>query len=289
MKKNIVVGVLADSLTPSSDTMSCLEKFVKELSYPIIFKHLSPTLFFNPLDAQKNLKNIDLVYTRMSLSGDFKLYSRELEAALIIEIFGQKPLINRSCSDRLANDKFAQLVIAKKTGALMPRSAILDEGNLVDIVKLFKLPLIIKGNFGYGGAKVALAKSKDDLLKMLVCSQATAEILIAQEYLPLKTIKDYRVYIVDEKVVGGLIRTGRKGDFRANTALGGSREFFQPDIDLKQQALRIFKAFNLDIGSVDFLLYQGKYYFIEVNPSIAIKDKPVAEALFKLIQKKIKK
>lgn len=280
----IKVGVLAEDLSFDKETQAALKKFVKDLQEQISFFHLKPEDYLSEINTKKNPPDVDVVLTRTGLSDRLDDYKKELNALNNLNKT-KIPLVNNPLSAEICASKLRQLSIARASGVQIPESYGINAKNAVNISKKLGFPMVIKNSYGYGGKSVYLVNNEKETLNLI--KKNKDQILLAQKYLDLRKKKDYRVVIIDGKAVGGVIREAKTGDFRANVALGGVRKFFRPNKKIAAIALRLYKKLSMDMGSIDFLIYKNKYYFIESNATVGIRDLPVVKALFKLIKKKV--
>jgi len=76
---------------------------------------------------------------------------------------------------------------------------------------------------------------------------------------------DIRVLLAGNKIVGAYKRTNKKS-YKSNMAVGGTAELLEKiPTKLKRLAVKISKAFKLDIIGIDFLIQGDDYLVLEVN------------------------
>ena len=74
----------------------------------------------------------------------------------------------------------------------------------------------------------------------------------------------YRVVVVGERVLGGMVRTSG-GDFRSNLARGGKAEAYPVDEGAAQLSLKIARLLRLDYCGIDYLFGKDGLLVCEVN------------------------
>ena len=91
--------------------------------------------------------------------------------------------------------------------------------------------------------------------------------IIVQEFIKDSWGKDLRVFVLNGKVVGCMMRQSVDGDFRANITRGGEAIPYQIDEDIEWIGGECARLLDLDIAGVDLLFDNGKYVICEVNSS----------------------
>lgn len=189
----------------------------------------------------------------------------------------------------IANDKSKQYNILKRQEILLPKTWIIKDVNSYQKIKNMTFPHILKNVNGFGGTEVYLAKDLASGINIINKNLSFGKML-AQEFLASKTPRDYRVYVLDDVIYEGAIRTAKAGEFRANVNQGGSKALFQPPAELSRLAKKIAKIIGLDLAAVDFLRFNDRWYFLEINDSFGMKNDPkLAEIILKFCLKKFKR
>jgi glutathione synthase/RimK-type ligase-like ATP-grasp enzyme len=190
-------------------------------------------------------------------------------------------------------------VLATHTGYIDKFSpAMVDNGvPVVDYTLLFskneeahiEYPIIAKSLEGSMGTKVRLLCNDEEYDTFI---KNFGFPLLLQRYLPVAF--DFRVLVVDGKVLGSMKRYNDGYDFLTIRA-GGSREH----VELPETALEIARkateASGLSVAGVDLLEYEGTFYRLEVNmsPQFRVFEKitgvNVACAICEMIEKRYKK
>lgn len=200
-------------------------------------------------------------------------------------------VINNTRGMLISNDKFWQGEYVASKGYKVPRSVFIsNKESLEQVLDTFEYPLIVKQQFGYGGEGVALVESKRSASSVISSFLSHRIPIVVQEYLPDEFGgRDYRVYVLGDKVVKGVERRAKQGDFRANLNLGGKKRQFKIPKKLATMAVDIAQLVGLEIATVDFLLYKGEYYFLEINKSPGMKkDLKMAEEILKYAKDRVR-
>ena len=179
-------------------------------------------------------------------------------------------LINGSNSIDTVKDKLYTQQILGQSNLPVPKTLLVKHPINIDFVeKNINFPVIIKTLSGSFGAGVFLAETKkqfEQLLKMAEITKPSYNIIV-QEFIKDSWGKDLRVFILNGKVIGCMMRQASDDDFRANISRGGKGIPYQIDDDIEWLGGESARLLGLDIAGVD-LLFDGEGYSIcEVNSS----------------------
>lgn len=271
------------------------------LIYPENIKYVYSGIKKNSEDLENNKSlyynnkkiNLDVIVPRISSSTTINQFLFAINAMDYIRNYTNIPLINYTKGMLISNDKFWQSEYVASHGYRIPKTIFVSNKNEINnsLKEFNKYPLIVKNQYGSEGTGVALVESERSARSVISSMIVNYNGAIVQEYLPVESGQDLRVYVVGGKVVKGIIRTAAKGDFRANvTSLGGRKKSFKPDKELRRMAIEIANIVGLEITAVDFMQHNGKYYFLEINKNPGTKnDIKTAETIFQYIIERGKK
>lgn len=153
-------------------------------------------------------------------------------------------------------------------------------------------PLIVKtlhGALGSGVFLIENAKSFDDLMTLVHETQPNI-LMIFQKFIAHSKGRDIRVFVVEGKVVAGMQRTAKAGDFKANYSQGAKVEEFKVDKKAADLAIKTAKALDIQVAGIDLLFTESGYSICEANTFPGFKGleqasgKNVPEAIFKAMQ-----
>lgn len=130
------------------------------------------------------------------------------------------------------------------------------------IYQRFPRPYIVKGIQGSLG---------NDVFKITEIEQIEALIkkygrgmLIVQKYIPLK--EDYRILVLNGKILGSIKRTVPPRSFKTNIAAGGKPEKIEINEKMANLAIQAAKTFKAEFAGIDLVKDRdGNYYIFEVN------------------------
>ena len=179
-------------------------------------------------------------------------------------------LINGSASIDTVKDKLYTQQILGESNLPVPKTLLVRHPiNLDWVEKNLNFPVIIKTLSGSFGAGVFLAETKkqfEQLLKMAEITKPSYNIIV-QEFVKDSWGKDIRVFVLNGKVIGCMMRQATDDDFRANITRGGKGIPYQIDDDIEWLGGESARLLNLDIAGVDLLFDNGGYRICEVNSS----------------------
>ncbi len=196
---------------------------------------------------EKNLKNFDIVYPRLS-SLDFFM------AEPILQILSKSkaycPVSLKGF--QVSNNKY--LTIKSLTGKNVPitlTSLSISPKVVKQTVESFGFPVVLKLISGFAGKGVMLVNREQELQAILDTVHLFEHVVSAQKFIESKGT-DLRCYVTGNKVIT-VERKSAGDDFRANISRGGSAKQIKTSPELEKIALTVSKSLNMDICAVDFI------------------------------------
>ena len=177
-------------------------------------------------------------------------------------------VVNGSESIDAVKDKLYSHQVLAQSNLDIPKTLLLKHPIDVEFVeKHIGYPAIIKTLSGSYGKGVFLAENKKQFKQLITMAEITKPSynIIVQEFIKDTWGKDLRVLVVNNKVVGGMMRTATDDDFRANISRGGEGFPYEVNEQIEWLAVESSKALDLDIAGVDLLFDKGGYKICEVN------------------------
>ena len=179
-------------------------------------------------------------------------------------------LINGSESIDAVKDKLYSQQILGQSNLPVPKTLLVKHPIDVEFVeRSLNYPIIVKtlsGSFGAGVFLVEDRKQLRQLMRMAEITKPSYNIII-QEFIEDSYGKDLRVFVLNGKVVGCMMRQSTDDDFRANITRGGEGIPYQITEDIEFLSGECARLLNLDIAGVDLLFNNGSYSICEVNSS----------------------
>lgn len=260
-------------------------------------------VLYDPLQCQLILegKKTSILYGREEITGVDVLLPR-IGASItayglsVVRHFEMQKVevVNGSDAIGESRNKFKSLQILAKAGLQVPSTVLAHTTpslkKSVQAVRGF--PVVLKILQGTQGVGVMLVHSPVSLGSVLDTLRALNQDVLIQEFLTEGAGHDYRVFIIDQKVVGAMQRTARSGEFRSNIHQGGKGNPIRLDQRYESLALRAARAFNLEIAGVDLMDGPHGPMVIEVNSSPGFEGlekstgKNIAREIMRYIKKK---
>ena len=178
------------------------------------------------------------------------------------------PVINGSDAIDNVKDKLYSHQILAQSNLDIPKTMLLKHPIDVDFVqKHLGFPVIVKTISGSYGRGVFLAETKKQFKQLLTMAELTKPgyNIIIQEFIKDTWGKDLRVLVVNNKVVGCMMRQATDDDFRANITRGGEGIPYEVNEQIEWLSSESSKALDLDIAGVDLLFSGEGYKICEVN------------------------
>ena len=178
------------------------------------------------------------------------------------------PVINSSDAIDNVKDKLYTHQILAQSNLDIPKTMLLRHPIDIDFVqKNIGFPVIVKKISGSYGRGVFLCEDKKQLKQLVTMAELTKKSydIILQEFIKDTWGKDLRVFVVNDKVVGCMMRQATDDDFRANITRGGEGFPYEVNEQIEWLSSESSKALGLDIAGVDLLFQNGGYKICEVN------------------------
>ena len=239
------------------------------------FYEFIKTSFFDEKITLKIVKNTEIpvilnVDPFKNEKVDFILFlDKDITLARHLELLGYK-VYNSSSSIEKCDDKGkTHIELVNDKNINMPKTMLIPFSyekrfpSFESLLKEFVSPFIVKERKGSFGEQVYLVYSNNDWNKIIMNSSSS---LLIQEYLHYNFHEDYRIYVVNDRVICSFKRTGNGDDFRANVTLGGKMEEVTLPKEYEDMAIYITKKLGLSFAGLDFIEGKnGEPIFIEAN------------------------
>ena len=217
------------------------------------------------LDAGKTRALPDFVIPRTGSGTTYfiKAIIRHLERLGVI-------LINGSDSIDTVKDKLYTQQVLGESNLPVPKTLLVKHPINVEWVEQnIGFPAIIKTLSGSFGAGVFLTENKKQFKQLVKMAEITKKSynIIVQEFIEDSWGKDIRVFVLNGKVIGCMMRQSTDDDFRANITRGGEGIPYQITEEIEFLGGESARLLGLDIAGVDLLFSNGGYKICEVNSS----------------------
>ena len=177
-------------------------------------------------------------------------------------------VLNRAWSLLNCHDKLRTARLLGAAGIPHPRTTVVRAGGQAEV----PLPVVVKPRFGSWGADVVRCEAAEELDACLaIVAQKPwyrRHGALVQEYVPATGV-DLRIVVAAGVVVGAVQRRAPEGDWRTNTALGGTRHRISPPAEACALAVAAAHAVGADVVGVDLLRRaDGTYVVLELNGAV---------------------
>lgn len=221
-----------------------------------------------------NLEDAHAVYYRKIAYPDLSTYDKGLRPLMakellaltegLVETFGKRCLTRPSILKR-AENKIVQLQIAKKIGFRLPLSSITNNDRSAQAFVTSQTSIVkplATGKLSTLGQEYILQTN------LVPPSELPVNLSHCPSYFQAYIPKDYelRVTIVDKQVFAVKIEAGNDVDWRKSYSSNIYEVIDLPE-SITSQCFEFMKALKINFGAFDFIVLNGEYYFLEVNPN----------------------
>lgn len=264
----------------ASEEEIAIKKAVRELGhtcrifragrFQMVFDQKSPWLLYDG----KPFPKYDVVITRPSILSDVSLRISLIEQ---MELMGVR-LFNSYESILKTKNKIKTMQILDHYGIPIPKTVVVHRPqDLKQAVKsVGGFPVIVKTPTGSFGAGVTIIESMRALQSVLLWNKP---MYLLQQYVKYSKGKDLRIFVVNGKVVGSMMRSAKKGEFRSNIELGGKGSAVEITEEEVNISLRSIQALDLNYGGVDIMRGRSGPVVLEVNANPGFKELQQATGL----------
>lgn len=178
-------------------------------------------------------------------------------------------VVNSSRAIAESRDKMRSLQILSEAGLRVPTTVLMRNlralRQAVTAVKGF--PVVLKMLEGTQGVGVMLVHTPVSLGSVVDALRGLGEDVIIQQFIAERAGRDYRAFVIGDRVVGAMMRTAPEGEFRSNIHRGGEGRFVKLPRTYSNVAIRAARTLGLQIAGVDLMEGQSGPLVIEVNSS----------------------
>ncbi len=184
------------------------------------------------------------------------------------EMQGVFPL-NESVAIGRSRDKLRALQLFARDGIGLPVTAFAhDPGKSEEVIReVGGTPVVIKLLEGTQGMGVILAETEASAKSIIEAFSAANVNIMVQEFIREAGGTDIRAFVIGDKIVASMRRTGGKGDFRSNLHRGGKAEKVVLTSAEEETALKSARILGLNVCGVDMLRARRGPVVMEVNSS----------------------
>jgi ribosomal protein S6--L-glutamate ligase len=168
-----------------------------------------------------------------------------------------------------SRDKMTCLQIMTEVGLQVPATVLSrsPRGLRAAVEAAGGMPVVLKVLEGTQGVGVMLVHTPISLGSVLDTLHSLDQDVIIQRFIAEGAGRDYRAFVVGDKVVAAMMRTAPEGEFRSNIHRGGEGRLVRLPRDFERAAVRAARAVGLGIAGVDLMESATGPQIIEVNSS----------------------
>ena len=204
--------------------------------------------------------------------------------------------VNESVAITRSRDKLRALQLLSRKGIGMPVTGFANSPDDTDDLLEFVggAPVVIKLLEGTQGVGVVLAETNKAASSVIEAFRGLKADFMVQEFIKEAGGSDIRAFVVGDKVVASMKRTGKEGEFRSNLHRGGSAEVIKITPEERSTAVRSARVMGLNVAGVDMLRSNHGPVVMEVNSSPGLEGieaatgKDVAGIIIEFIEKNSK-
>jgi ribosomal protein S6--L-glutamate ligase len=178
-------------------------------------------------------------------------------------------VINSSLAIADSRDKMRSLQVLTYAGLRVPASALTrsPRGIRAAVSAVHGLPVVLKVLQGTQGVGVMLVNTPISLGSVLDTLRGLDQDVIIQQFIAEGAGRDYRAFIIGNKVVAAMMRTAARGEFRSNIHRGGEGRPIRLSLAYERAAINAARVLGLQVAGVDLMESTLGPLVIEVNSS----------------------
>jgi ribosomal protein S6--L-glutamate ligase len=243
-----------------------------------------PSIHYNG----KPIEGIDAIIPRIGASVSFygTAVVRQFEMMGVYSV-------NESVAISRSRDKLRALQLLSRKGIGLPITGFANSPDDTEDLLSFVggAPVVIKLLEGTQGVGVVLGETQKAAESVIEAFRGLNANFMVQEFIAEAGGSDLRCFVIGEKVVAAMKRTGKEGEFRSNLHRGGSAELVRITPEERSTAVRSARIMGLNVAGVDLLRSNHGPVVMEVNSSPGLEgiekatEKDVAAQVIQFIEK----
>lgn len=177
-----------------------------------------------------------------------------------------KKVLNPPRALESAVDKFLASELLKSHGLDIPHTfCCQDSDTAMEAFERFGKDIVVKPLFGAEGRGILRIEDEQLAWRVFRAIEKIGGVIYLQPYIKHPGW-DLRIFILGEKVLGGMKRTAPQGAWMTNVAQGGKGEAYKLNSNLETIGIKASNAVGAEIAGVDLILDEnGKWLVLEVN------------------------
>jgi ribosomal protein S6--L-glutamate ligase len=201
--------------------------------------------------------------------------------------------VNESVAINRSRDKLRALQLLSRKGIGLPVTGFANSPDDTEDLLNFVggAPVVIKLLEGTQGVGVVLGETRKAAESVIEAFRGLNANFMVQEFIKEAGGSDIRCFVIGDKVVAAMKRTGKEGDFRSNLHRGGVAQVVRITPEERSTAVRSARIMGLNVAGVDLLRSNHGPVVMEVNSSPGLEGiekatgKDVADQVIQFIEK----
>lgn len=214
--------------------------------------------------AGRELPRYDAILPRIGAS----ITDYGLAVVKQFEILGVR-VVNGSQAIAESRDKMRCLQVLTRAHLKVPRSALTrtHRGLRTAVETCRGMPVVLKVLQGTQGVGVMLVHTPISLGSVVETLNGLEQDVIIQQFITEGAGRDYRAFVVGDRVIAAMMRTAPEGEFRSNIHRGGEGTLVKLPKNYERAAIRAARVLGLQIAGVDLIESAEGPLVLEVNSS----------------------
>jgi RimK family alpha-L-glutamate ligase len=206
----------------------------------------------------------DAVLARIIPSGTLEQIIYRVDALHWLEERGIA-VVNSPRAIERAVDKFYTSALIHEAGLPTPETVVCERADVAMAAVRELGDVVIKPIFGSMGHGLVRVDDPDVAFRVVKALETTRTVFYVQRAIDHHG-RDYRLFVVGGRVLGGIERRAADGDWRSNVARGATAVPFDAPAEWQEMAVRAAAAIGADYAGVDLLQdRERRLYVLEVN------------------------
>lgn len=264
---------------------------INPLSLQLVVRSGCPEL----LVQGQSLPHVDLVIPRIG-SGINNYCTYSLAVVRQFELLGVHSL-NSALAISRCHDKLRALQMLTRNGLAVPTTvcARSPEAMQESLKIVGGCPAIVKLRQGSRGIGTMIAETPQAVTSLLETLWAMGQDIQLQQYIRESKGRDVRAIVVGHKVIAGMRRTAKAGEFRSNLHRGGLGVGIELKPAYRAAAIAASRVMGLEVAGVDMVETRSGPKILEVNSSPGLEGVEratgldIAKTIIKFAERRIKR
>lgn len=168
-----------------------------------------------------------------------------------------------------SRNKMTALQLLTEAGVKVPASVLsrTPRGLKAAVMAVKGMPVVMKVLEGTQGVGVMIVHTPVSLHSVLDTLRGLGQDVMMQEFLAKGAGRDYRAFVIGNRVIAAMARTAPAGEFRSNLHRGGQGDLVKLPVSYQRAAIAAAHKMGLEIAGVDMMEGPKGPLILEVNSS----------------------